>query len=230
MSQRTAQHLLIDADDTLWENNIYFEQAFHSFCEFLDHSTLTRDQVRAALDEIELVNIQLHGYGAANFGRNMVECYHRLVERNVIPSDAESITGFAREILQHPLEIIDQVPGTLAYLAGRHDLLLVTKGNECEQRNKVEASGLSIYFREVVVLREKDAGAYTRLLSQYGLDIVRTWMVGNSPKSDINPAVAAGLQAVYIPHPRTWHLEHEPVSAQGQVLQLETFSALRQYF
>ena len=228
--KRFGQHLLIDADDTLWENNIYFERAFHRFCDFLAHSTLNREQVRAALDEIELVNIQLHGYGAANFGRNMVECYHHLVEREIRAEDAEFITGIARQIMEHPLEIIAEVPETLAYLAGRHDLLLVTKGNEEEQRNKVEASGLRDYFREVVVLREKDTPAYTRVAGEFQLVLARSWMIGNSPKSDINPALAAGLQAVYVPHPRTWHLEREPVPARDGLLQLESFGALRDYF
>lgn len=228
--KRFGQHLLIDADDTLWENNIYFERAFHRFCDFLAHSTFNREQVRAALDEIELVNIQLHGYGAANFGRNMVQCYHHLVEREIRAEDAEFITGIARQIMEHPLEIIAEVPETLAYLAGRHDLLLVTKGNEEEQRNKVEASGLRDYFREVVVLREKDAQAYTMVAREYELEIARSWMIGNSPKSDINPALAAGLQAVYVPHPRTWHLEREPVPARDGLLQLENFPALRDYF
>ncbi|MBL8174741.1 MAG: HAD family hydrolase [Bryobacterales bacterium] len=226
----TGQHLLIDADDTLWENNIYFERAFHRFCDFLAHSSLTREQVRTALDEIELVNIRLHGYGAANFGRNMVECYHHLVEREIQSEDAEFITGIAREIMAHPLEIIDQVPETLAYLAGRHDLLLVTKGNEEEQRNKVEASGLGIYFREIVVLREKDVSSYGRVVREQTLSIERSWMIGNSPKSDINPALAAGLQAVYVPHPRTWHLEKEPVPDQPGLLQVEDFCRLRDYF
>lgn len=228
--KRSGQHLLIDADDTLWENNVYFERAFHRFCDFLAHSTLSREQVRAALDEIELVNIRLHGYGAANFGRNMVECYHHLVEREIHPEDAEFIAGIAREIMAHPLEIIEQVPETLAYLAGRHDLLLVTKGNEEEQRNKVEASGLGMYFREVVVLREKDMPAYARVVQEQQLNVDRSWMIGNSPKSDINPALAAGLSAVYVPHPRTWHLEREPVPDQRGLLQVEHFGMLRDLF
>ena len=227
---RSNQNLLIDADDTLWENNIYFERAFHSFCEFLNHSTLNSTQVRAALDEIELVNIRSHGYGAANFGRNMVECFHHLVEREIQPADADFITGIAREILEHPLEILDQVPETLAYLAGRHDLLLVTKGNEQEQRTKVEASGLQLYFREVIVLREKDSHAYDSVVREQQLDPDRSWMIGNSPKSDINPALAAGLRAVYIPHPRTWHLENEPVPDQPGLMQLLSFPDLRSHF
>ena len=86
-STGTRQNLLIDADDTLWENNIYFEQAFEAFVEFLDHSTLTAEQVRSVLDEIETVNNKIHGYGSANFARNLRECYLHLAEREVQPGD-----------------------------------------------------------------------------------------------------------------------------------------------
>jgi putative hydrolase of the HAD superfamily len=224
------QHLLIDADDTLWENNVYFEQAFHTFCEFLNHSTLNNDQVRAALDEIELVNIQIHGYGAANFGRNMVQCYHHLVERQISPSDAHYILDLAHRINQHPLEIIPGVPDTLEYLSQRHDVLLVTKGNHEEQQLKVDKSGLGQFFREVVIVREKDAAAYHGVVKQHGLDQDRSWMIGNSPKSDINPALEAGIGAVYVPHPRTWHLEHQDLREGDRFHTVDTFSDLRRLF
>src|SRR6476660_5549839 len=106
----SRQHLLIDADDTLWENNIYFERAFDEFVSFLDHSSLGRDAIRAILDEIELANIKVNGYGAANFGRNLCRCYERLVERDILPGDAECIMGFAENIMAQPIEIIDGVP------------------------------------------------------------------------------------------------------------------------
>ena len=87
----TGQNLIVDADDTLWENNIYFERAFDDFCDFLAHSTLTPDQVRGVLDEIEIVNNKTHGYGTANFTRNLTECYHKLVERAVSQDDLPRI-------------------------------------------------------------------------------------------------------------------------------------------
>ncbi|MBI4908055.1 MAG: HAD family hydrolase [Acidobacteria bacterium] len=222
--------LLIDADDTLWENNIYFERAFHQFCEFLDHSHLTPDQVRRILDEIELVNIQVHGYGSANFGRNMVQCYHKLVEREVSPADAGHIIELARAINDHPLEIIAGVPETLAYLAGRHTLLLVTKGNHEEQQRKVDQSGFHSFFREVIIVKEKDAAAYRKIVVEFGLEAERTWMVGNSPKSDINPALEAGIGAVFVPHDMTWHLEHQEIRSGERLRMVETFAGLRQIF
>ena len=64
-------YLLIDADDTLWENNIYFERAFERFVDFQTHSSRSSPQVREVLNEIEMVNARLHGYGSLNFGRNL---------------------------------------------------------------------------------------------------------------------------------------------------------------
>ena len=158
------QHLLIDADDTLWENNIYFERAFDEFVNFLDHSSLSGDAIRAILDEIELANIKVNGYGAANFGRNLCQCYERLVERDILPGDAEWIMGFAENIMAQPIEIIDGVPETLEYLSVRHDLTLFTKGHSEEQKLKVDRSGLGIYFGHTAIVREKDASAYASVV------------------------------------------------------------------
>ena len=201
------QHLLIDADDTLWENNIYFEQAFDDFVTFLDHSSLNPMEIRAILDEIELANIKIHGYGAENFGRGLCQCYERLVERDVQTGDLDRILNLATKIIAQPIEMIEGVPETLAYLAMRHDLTLFTKGHPEEQKLKVDRSGLGVYFGHTAIVREKDAPTYAALVAERRLDPKRTWMIGNSPKSDINPALEAGLNAVFIPHDRTWHLE-----------------------
>jgi len=212
------QHLVIDADDTLWENNVYFERAFEEFVDFLDHSTLAAEEVRAILDEIELVNIQIHGYGTLNFGRNMSECYTRLAEKHVRPVDLDRVMEIARRILEQPIELIDGVSETLEYLRGRHDLTLFTKGHPEEQKLKIDRSGLGVHFRHTAIVKEKDVASYRRLLADKGFDRATSWMVGNSPKSDIKPALAAGMGAVYVPHAHTWHLEREPVEDHHQRL------------
>ena len=225
------RNLLIDADDTLWENNIYFEQAFDAFIEFLNHSRLTGPEIRAILDEIELANIRVHGYGAANFGRNMCQCYERLAEREIAPGDLKRIMKLAEDIVSQPVEIIEGVPETLEYLASRHDLTLFTTGHAEEQKLKIDASGLGIWFGHTAIVREKDAASYAALIAERGLDPAHTWMIGNSPKSDINPALAAGLNAVFIPHARTWHLEKtELADGPGRVITVERFADLRRYF
>jgi putative hydrolase of the HAD superfamily len=225
------QFLLIDADDTLWENVIHFEQAFDDFVDFLDHSTLSSPQVRAAFDEIELANHKVRGYGSKSFAQSLLECYHHLRERDIQPGDAERILSLGERIIAQPLEILPGVEETLAYLSQRHDLTLFTKGNSDEQRMKVDSSGLAPYFQHTEVVREKDANAYKHIVELRSMPPEQTWMVGNSPKSDINPALSAGFRAVYIPHQRTWHLEHEEVrDVEGRLLVLDRFTDLQKHF
>lgn len=225
------QNLIVDADDTLWENNIYFERAFDDFCDFLAHSALTPGEVRAVLDEIEIINSKTHGYGTANFARNLTECYHKLVEREVEARDLPRIMSFTEQILHHPIEIIPGVEETLEYLSERHSLTLFTKGDPEEQKLKVDRSGLGIYFGHTAIVREKDARSYAALIRERVLDPERTWMIGNSPKSDVNPALEAGIHAVFVPHERTWGLElAELREGPGRLLKIARFEELREYF
>ena len=230
MSSR--QFLIVDADDTLWENNIYFERAFDEFVDFLDHSRLNPREVRDVLDEIERVNARIHGYGSLNFGRNLKQTYQRLCEREINERDLRTVTSFAERILEQPIELIDGVRETLEHLAGRHDLTLFTKGHREEQKLKVDRSGLAVYFGHTAIVKEKDASSYAALIAERAIERSCAWMIGNSPRSDINPALEAGLNAVFIPHARTWVLENEAIrnGRPGRLLRLERFSQLREHF
>jgi putative hydrolase of the HAD superfamily len=227
----TRQYLIIDADDTLWENNIYFERAFDEFVEYLDHSTLSAPEIRDVLDEIELANAKIHGYGSLNFGRNLRQCYQHLAERDVGEEDLDTVMSFAERILDCPMEVIAGVPETLEYLAARHDLTLFTKGHPDEQKLKIDRSGLGTYFGHTAIVKEKDVAAYRTLVEQRGIDPSLAWMTGNSAKSDINPALEAGLNAVFIPHAHTWTLERQDIRpGQGRLLVLDRFTDLKEHF
>jgi putative hydrolase of the HAD superfamily len=227
----TRQFLIVDADDTLWENNIYFEKAFDDFFEYLGHSHLTADQVREVLDEIEMANARVHGYGSLNFGNNMRQCYKRLCEREVCEDDLRTVMGFAERILQQPMEVIAGVPETLEYLSKRHDLTLFTKGHAEEQKLKIDRSGLGIYFGHTAIVKEKDVAAYSTLAADRGMQPARSWMIGNSPKSDINPALEAGLNAVFVPHERTWSLERQDIRrGPGELHVVKRFADLQELF
>ena len=227
----TPQFLIIDADDTLWENNIYFERAFDEFVAYLDHSAMSPGEVRAVLDEIEETNARIHGYGSLNFARNLRQCYEHLAERDVRPEDLRTAMAFAERILECPMETIAGVPETLEYLSARHDLTIFTKGNPEEQKLKIDRSGLGRFFRHAAIVKEKDTAAYLRLVEERQFDRGRTWMVGNSPKSDINPAMEAGLNAVFVPHAHTWVLEKQEIRpGAGKLLVLAEFAELREHF
>lgn len=223
--------LIFDADDTLWENNIYFEAAFDQFCEYLNHSSLSPQQVRSVLDEIEIVNAQIHGYGSKNFARNLAQCFQHLSEREVSDRDLEAVQEFAYAILRRPIELIPGVLDTVAELSERHELTVFTKGDPDEQRLKIDRSGIAKYFQHSAIVKEKNEPAYRQLTTEREFVPERTWMIGNSPKSDINPALAAGLSAVFVPHARTWTLEHEHVpESHPRLLRVESIRELTQHF
>jgi putative hydrolase of the HAD superfamily len=228
------QNLLIDADDTLWENNIYFERTIADFIERLNHQHLSPREVRLFLNDVERETILERGYGSHSFAHSLVKCFERLAEKPVTPELHEFIWGFAHRVATADLELIPGVPETLQYLNQReHHLVVMTKGNITEQAGKVERSGLREYFAAVEIVAEKNAATYAEVVSKYQFDPESTWMVGNSPKSDINPALAAGINAVFVPHDNTWILEHESVNAPGngtRLLQLEKFTDLQQHF
>ena len=232
-SENGAQTLLIDADDTLWENNVYFERAIANFISFLNHREYTPEQVRLVLNDVERDSIVKHGYGLHSFAHSLVDTFEKLSDEPITPELHERIHSFAHEIADHPVELIQGVPETLDYLSQRHHLILMTKGNPTEQASKVERSGLKEYFAAIEIVAEKDESTYRSAISKYGLATDVTWMVGNSPKSDINPALAAGLHAVFIPHDQTWILEHEELASAPlaqRLLVVEGFAELRKHF
>jgi len=228
-----SQTLLIDADDTLWENNVYFERAIAGFISFLNHQEYSPDEVRQVLNDVERESIVSHGYGLHSFAHSLVRTFERLAVEPLTPALEETIHGFAHTIAAHPMEIIRDVPETLEYLAARHCLILVTKGAYAEQTGKIERSGLQEYFTAIEIVAEKDVSLYRRILARYDLAADSTWMIGNSPKSDINPALWAGLNAVFVPHGNTWILEHDQVAEPkppARLIVVEAFRALRNRF
>ena len=227
------QTLLIDADDTLWENNIYFERAVERFVSFLNHHEFSPGQVREVLNDMERECIVKHGYGLHSFAHALVYTFERLSVQPVTPELHAQIQSFAHSIEDHAIELLPEIPQTLEYLSARHRLILVTKGALLEQTGKIERSGLKNHFAATEIVAEKDPAAYHRLVKKYQLAPESTWMIGNSPRSDINPSLAAGLHAVFIPHGNTWILEHDeihPAPPPQRLLIVGRFAELREHF
>ncbi len=228
-----GQALLIDADDTLWENNVYFEQAIAAFISYLDHQQYTPAEVRQALNVCERETILAHGYGLSSFSQSLVRCFERLSHSPVTEEDRQQVLRFAAAIGEKEIELLPGVLETLRALATRHRLILMTKGNHAEQADKFARSGLSQYFSAVEIVKEKDPATYKEIISRHELAPHTSWMIGNSPKSDINPALSAGLHAVFISHKDTWMLEHaelDPAPERQQLIELDSFAKLCNFF
>ena len=229
----SGQTLLIDADDTLWENNVYFERAIAAFISYLNHHEYSPAQVRTALNAVERETILAHGYGLTSFTRSLVATYERLSSGPIAEHNILRVRSFARNISEQEIELLPGVAETLADLASRHRLILMTKGDKAEQADKLTRSGLAKLFSAVEIVAEKDPPTYRAVIARHELTPHSSWMIGNSPKSDINPALAAGLHAVFLFHKSTWVLEHATLdlAPQGQhLLELDSFAKLRDIF
>lgn len=227
----TGQTLIFDADDTLWANNVHFERVITDYLGWLAHPTLEPAEIRGILDDIERANTVTHGYGSQAFLANLAECFDTLNGRPVTDAEQLEISRLATALLEHRIELFPGVADTLVELGSRHDLKLMTKGHQQEQQRKVDASGLAGLFSSIHIVPEKNPDAYREVLASQSLSPESTWMIGNSPASDILPARAVGLRTVFIPAAETWVLEQASLDAADDgVLTLGYFRDLIAHF
>lgn len=224
--------LIIDADDTLWENNIYYEECVEALVGLLETEGYERQEILGMVSRVEEERVPQVGYAPQEFVRSLVIAYERLCRRHVRQTDSdteERVREIGSQVLAYPIVLLEGVEETLQALDSRHRLILLTKGDDEVQRDKLARSGLVGYFEEVHVVAEKDADVFRNLIAEYNLHPERTWMIGNSPRSDVNPAVEAGIGGVYVPHPNTWELEIEGLVPSERVTVLERFADLPQF-
>jgi len=225
-------NLIFDADDTLWDSNVHFLEAETTFISTLGRAGI-RDNlaIRAAMRRHELLIIKRHGYGRRPYVMALHQVATELALAHHHESLREEVETIGDKLIDRHCELLPGVANTLGELGQRHRLLLFTKGDPGEQLRKLDRSGLRPLFSRIGVPREKDPGNYQLLVAQAELDPNRTFMIGNSPRSDINPALKAGLSAVFIPHPHTWELEHEEIDhSDARVITVTAFPHLLKVF
>jgi len=221
--------LIVDADDTLWENEAYYQQCIAEFGVLMATLGFDREEAERTVDEVERERVPLTGYGPLQFAENMVIAYERLCGRygqSALDEVSDEVQEIGQLVMAPPIVLLDSVEETLARLDGRFHMILLTKGDREVQEGKLARSGLGRFFDGVHVVPEKDALVFRELIAGYGLEPERTWMIGNSPRSDINPALEAGLGAIHIPHSSTWTLEQAEIAAPERVVVLDSFGEL----
>jgi putative hydrolase of the HAD superfamily len=222
-------NLLIDADDTLWETEIFYKQCFADLADLLATQGFEVQEALHTVEQVERERVPQFGYAPTEFCRSLVIAYQRLCQRYARPVDdqiSQQVWQIGQTVVDFPIILLDGVAETLAQLDGRYRLLLLTKGDPDVQRSKLARSGLEVFFEAVHVVPEKDVAVFQELVAHHQLEPEQTWMVGNSPRSDINPALAAGLGAIYIPHDHTWDMEREEILDSERVIVLERFTQL----
>jgi len=218
--------LIFDADDTLWENNIFFERAIKEFLELMQPVAADAGLIRGTLRRVEQELIPVGGYGTRNFICALKETCCRVYRGSHGAMYLEGIEQIGERLVNHPLDLRPGVTTILPLLIRENRLMLFSKGDLNEQSGKLQRSGLQRYFDRVIIVPEKDTSAYHVLLRDHELAPQNTFMIGNSPRSDVVPALAAGLWAVYMPHPNTWDHEDHPIEPHPRLLHAASFEAL----
>jgi len=198
-----------DGDDTLWHSETRFSMTQAEYRELLARHIPDVD-VDARLADAEMKNLSIYGYGVKSFTLSMLETAIDLTNARIPASDLQVILTWGKRMLMEPTELLDQVEQTLKQIAGRYDLLLITKGDLFDQESKLARSGLGDLFIGVEIVSEKNSDSYSGIFGRRGIDPSEFVMVGNSLRSDIVPVVGLGAYAVHIPYSVTWHHEHVP--------------------
>ncbi|HCL64250.1 MAG TPA: HAD family hydrolase [Rhizobium sp.] len=206
MSIRPLAMIGFDADDTLWQNEQYYRLTEDHFKSLLaDFADV--DHISERLLNAEKRNLGHYGFGIKGFTLSMIETALEVTEGRAPGRVIGDILAIGRELLSHPVETLPHARETLEKLAGDYFLVMITKGDLFDQERKLAQSGLGDIFDAVEIVSDKSATTYRRVFSRNGESPDRAMMVGNSLKSDVVPAIAAGAWGVFVPHELTWILE-----------------------
>lgn len=207
MSNRPVSVIGFDADDTLWQNEQYYKLTESHFRSLLaDYAE--GEQVSERLLEAEKRNLAHYGFGIKGFTLSMIETALEVTEGRAPSSVISEILSIGRDLLTHPVECLPHARDALEALRGHYFIVLITKGDLFDQERKLAQSGLGDYFDAVEIVSDKNATTYRRIFGKHGEGPERAMMIGNSLKSDVVPAIAAGAWGVFVPHELTWVLEH----------------------
>lgn len=217
-----------DADDTLWHNEVIFERVHERYRALLAnyHDAATVDR---KLFATEMRNLELYGYGIKGFTLSAIETAIELTNGAIGSQEIRTLIGLGREMMEHPVELLEGVAAVLDAISPNHRLLLITKGDLRDQERKLAKSGLAAHFCAVEIVSEKNVATYSGVLRRHQVPPSEFLMVGNSLKSDIVPVLALGGSAAHVPYPLTWEYERNVSlpSAPGRFFELASIRDLK---
>lgn len=199
--------IAFDADDTLWHNESYFRETEKKFYALLE-GYLPEHSLSKELFRIEMQNLELYGYGIKAFTLSMIESAMQISNNTISLEDIQKIISYGKELLQMPVELIDDAESVLKVLYGKYRLVLATKGDLLDQHRKLTKSGLGKYFHHIEIMSEKKEENYEHLLKRLDIAAEEFVMIGNSLKSDVLPVLEMGGTAFHVPYHVTWAHEH----------------------
>ncbi len=205
----------LDGDDTLWHNERIFSVTEERFCSLVGPFVPDGPDLTARLLDTERRNLRLFGYGVKSFTLSMIETAIEVTGGAVPAAVIGELVEAGKQMLDHPVELFDGVAETVASLADRWPLILITKGDLFHQESKLARSGLLEHLSRVEIVSEKEPSTYQRILAAAGVDPAKFVMVGDSLRSDIEAVLAIGGRAIHIPGYREWAVEAAAIDGPG---------------
>ncbi|WP_328586953.1 HAD family hydrolase [Paenibacillus tuaregi] len=229
------QHIIFDMDDTLIHCNKYFEMILSRFTDIMldwfQEYRLTGKEIRDKQIEIDVAGVLKSGFASKHFPLSLIETYHyfsRLIGRPIQLAEENHLMELGLSVYEQEIEPYPGMVETLEVLTRQgHELILYTGGEQAIQQRKIEQMKLAAYFQERIYIRQhKNQEALEQILSSRHFDRDNTWMIGNSLRTDIIPALAAGINTIYIKLPNEWaynvvELKNKPSTAMYTVSSLE---------
>ncbi len=213
----------LDADDTLWSNEIYFRSAEARVAALLSE-WIPADEFAAELLDTERANIPRYGFGAKAFVLSLLETALRVSRQQIPVATVDEILHLGKNIVDQPVELLNGVLDGIAQLSTFWPVVLITKGDLIHQDLKVQTSGIAHHFREVEIVAHKDTATYAQLFRRHGVAADRVVMIGNSVKSDILPVLELGALAIFVPHEHGWELERAQLPDHDRLFQASRFA------
>ena len=202
----TPKIIAFDADDTLWHNEPYFDEAQDKFCELFGGYASKQELLRLILNH-QITNLPLYGFGIKAFTLSMIESALELTNHSISGQNIEKVLQIGKELLQKPVELLPNVISVLEELKGTHKLIVATKGDLKDQHRKLHESGIGTYFHHIEVMSDKTELDYEKMLGRLDCQPADFLMIGNSLKSDVLPVLNIGGHAIHIPYHTTWEYE-----------------------
>ena len=198
--------IAFDADDTLWHNEPYFDEAQERFCALFQDLASSQEILGMILNH-QVKNLPLYGFGIKAFTLSMIETALKLTQNNINGTGIEKIIAIGRDLLEKPVELLPNVEEVLQELQGKYKLVVATKGDLKDQHRKLHDSKLGPYFHHIEVLSDKTELDYTKMLARLECEPKDFVMIGNSLKSDVLPILNIGGTGIHIPYLTTWEYE-----------------------
>ena len=204
---RAVPWVIFDADNTLWHVEELYDHARDQLVSLLEK--YGADPVATDREQRDR-DVQLYerfGYSPKRFETSFNETTYQLLPASTARHLEPAVRDIARSVFLSPARPDKDLPAVLDRLAGTYNLGIITAGDTVIQARRLHEFPYTNRFSKVEIVAEKTSEIFDYFCRSNAVERLKSFVIGDSLRSDILPAIEAGLNAVWC-HAPNWH-EHE---------------------